>query len=117
MLLEALAYTLVAREISERQARVGFVPDLARDLMPALEIFEFFFMARTLLDEPLGARPADAMTEGEVKPPGHFVHEVVHVRFVAAVVIAREHHARLIVDENPAREVNSLHAPEMTAIE
>ena len=63
------------------------------------------------------ARPADAVAEHEVQPPADLVDEVVHVALVAAVVVAREDDAGLVVEEDPAREVDRLHAREIAARE
>src|SRR5271165_2529439 len=55
-LLETVADARVAREIAGGEAGVGLVPDVGRDLMPALEALEVHLAPRALLDEPVGLR-------------------------------------------------------------
>ena len=56
-------------EIDQREARVGLVPDLRRHLVAALVVLERLLDARAAVDQPVGARPADAVAEQQVEAP------------------------------------------------
>ena len=62
-------------------------------------------------------RIAVAVAEDDVQPPGDLVDEVVHVALEAAVVVAGEDHPALVVEEDPAREVDRLHAGQVAVVE
>ena len=65
----------------------------------------------------LRPRIAEAVAEDDVQSKADLVDEVVHVAFEAAIVVAGEQHAPLVVDEDPAREVNRGHACQPSAVE
>ena len=77
--------------------------------------FETLLVARALHHQPVSVGIAHAVTENEIQPPAHFVDEVVHVGFQAAVIVAGEDETRAVIEECPSRKVNGLHAGEMTA--
>src|SRR6516164_3906014 len=79
-----------ALDVGQREAGVGLVPDLRRDLVPPLVALEVRLLLRAAEQQPRRARPADAVAEHEVQAPADLVDEVVHVGLVAAVVVARE---------------------------
>jgi len=115
--LEAFPDALIALEVGERQARIGLVPDVRGQLMTPLEMLELVFEPRAARQQPARARPADPVAERQVQAPGYLVDEVVHVGLVTAVVVAGENDPPLVVEKRPEREMNRLHAGEMTARE
>ncbi len=62
-------------------------------------------------------RPAHAVAEHHVQSERRLVDEVVHVRLMAAIVIAHEDDALLAVDGHPARKMNRLHPRQEAARE
>src|SRR5262245_57959373 len=95
--LDALAHARVARQVECGQAGIGLVPDLGRKLVPPQRVLEFLLLLGAVADEPMGARVADAVAEDEIEPPADLVDEIVHVAFEAAVVVAAEQDAPLVV--------------------
>ena len=85
-------------------------------MSPLIEL-ELQLAARTAGDEPVGARPAQAIAEHQVQTPGDLVDEVIHVGLMSAVVIAREQDPGLAIEKHPAREVNRLHPRQIAARE
>ncbi len=85
--------------------------------MPPLEVLELVFASGTAPDQPIGLWPADATAEYQVEPPGRFVDEVIHVRFVATVIVAREEQSQSPVHKDPVSEVDGLHARQESAVE
>ena len=77
-------------QIDHREARIGIVPDVGRQLVAPEQALVHLLVPGAALDQPVGARVADAVAEDEIDPPGDLVDEVVHVALDTAVVIAGE---------------------------
>src|ERR1700756_3033795 len=83
--------------------------------MPPLEVLELHLAPRAAGNEPVGTRPAEAVAEDDIQAPGNLVDEVIHVGLMTAVIVAGEHDAGLVVEEDPAREVDRLHSRQVAA--
>src|SRR5262245_12905505 len=83
--------------------------------MPPLRVLELQLVVRSTLDDPPRPRISQSAGERQVERPPDFVDEIVHVGFVAAVVVAGEEHPLAPVEEYPPREVDRADSPEMTA--
>src|ERR1700730_4430735 len=77
--------------------------------MPPLIVLEVMFAARAAQQQPVSVWPANTAAESHTQAPRRLVDEVVHVRLMPAVVVAREQHAALVVNKHPARKMNRLH--------
>src|SRR5580693_6045282 len=85
--------------------------------MPPLEVLEVVLAACAACNKVVGVGPADATAESDIQSPGGLVDEIVHVGLMAAVVIAREQHAALVINKDPPREMNGLHTRQIAASE
>src|SRR5262249_23490177 len=106
-----------ALEIEQGQAGIGFVPDLGGQLVAALEVLEVVLTARAPEQQPVGPWPADTTAESHIQSPRNLVDEVIHVGLMTPVIIAREQHAALVIDEHPAGEVNRADTGKVAACE
>src|SRR5882762_11797531 len=108
--LDALANARVPREIECRETRIGLVPDLGRNLVPAVGVLEPELVLGAVLDQPIAARIAEPTPEREIETPSDLVDEIIHIRLAAAVVVAGEQQAPVAVQKDPAGEVDRANA-------
>src|SRR5262245_38545945 len=77
--LDAFANARVARQIECSEARIGFVPDLRRQLVPTKRILKLLLVLRAVSHQPVDARISDATAESEIETPSGLVDKIVHV--------------------------------------
>ena len=109
-----MAYAGVAGEIVSGEAGHCFVPDLRWDLVVEQVALEILLVAGAVEDQPVGLRVAEAVGEGDVEPEGNLVDEIVVIGLAAAVVIAAEEQAPLVVEEGPAGEMDGVDTTQPT---
>src|SRR6266545_2930837 len=85
--------------------------------MVQVEAFESLFIVGAVQNEPVGLRVIDAIAEGRVQSPGNLVDEVIHIAFEAAIVVTAEDDTAFVVEEQPAGEMDGLHAQQIGVIE
>src|ERR1700737_2760666 len=83
--------------------------------MPPLKVLEVVFAAGAAEQQPVSVRPANTTAEGDIQAPRNLVDEIIHVSLMPAVVVAREQHPALVVNEHPAGKMNRLHAGKVAA--
>src|SRR3954447_5108068 len=110
--LEAVADAAVAREIVRGETWIGLVPGVRRNLMAALEALELLLAPSPLGEQPVRAGITNRVGKSEVQPEARLVDEIVHVCFVAAVVIAAKEAAAPVIEIYPVGEVNRADAAE-----
>src|SRR5262249_13225540 len=84
-------------------------------LVPAEIVFELELPLGAPKKEEARSRKADAVAKDQVQAERDFVDEVVHVAVEAAVVIAGEEQPSLIIEENPACEMDGADARQAAA--
>src|ERR1700712_1283870 len=109
---ETVAYAGVAGKVARGQSRICLVPALGRNLVMPLEMLEVLLEPGAPGDEPVGGRIGHEAGEGEVQSKPGLVDEVVHIGFMAAVIIAAEKAAAMLVDKHPMREMDCADAPD-----
>ena len=80
-------------------------------------VLESLLIFRAVENQPVGFRVANSVTEHGIQSPGNFVDEIIHVAFLAAIVVAGEDHAPLFIDNNPTGKVDGLYPGEIFLIE
>src|SRR5258708_1643428 len=114
---QPVANKAVSEEIETGQAGIGLVPDVDWNLVTEDVVFELLFVIGTALYQPARLGVADPVAEQQIESPADLVDEIIHVGFQRAVVIAREKHLALPVEEDPPGEVDRLDPGEVAAVE
>src|SRR5829696_10152642 len=107
----------VVLDVARGELRIGGVPQVGGDLMAPEEGLELLLALGTVEQQEARLGVTDAVAEGGIEAEGDLVDEIVHVALEAAVVVAREDHPPVIVENDPMREVTRLDAGEARARE
>src|SRR5580765_8915194 len=83
--------------------------------MAPLRVFELLLAHGATAEQVCRSRITKTVAEREIEPIRNLVHEVVHVAFRAAIVVAGEVDAALVIEKHPAREVNGLYPSQVAA--
>src|SRR5438874_7585851 len=100
------SYLRVVLKIESCQIIVSRVPDLCWYLVTTIIVLETLLVSGTIQNQPPGPRIVNHVTERYIQYPGNFVDKIVHVAFQAAVVVAREDHASLFIDDDQMAELD-----------
>src|SRR3954468_8067225 len=97
---------LVVLDVQCGEALIAGVPARRGQLMHQVEALENLLVQRAVEHQPVRLRIIDAVAECDVESPGDLVDEIVHVIFEAAIVVAGEDDAPLVVKKDPATEMD-----------
>src|SRR5690606_17413616 len=96
----------VARQINGSQSRISLVPNFCRYLMPPLRVFECMLTQCTFLDYPPCRRITNSVTKSKIQSPANLVDEVIHIAFMATIVITGKENAMVVIHEYPAGKMD-----------
>src|SRR5437588_6814498 len=105
-LFNALANERVPLQIKNGQAWICLVPDIGRELMPPQHILVRLFILGAIQHQPIRPGITYSVAEHQIESPSYLVDEIVHVAIQAAVIVAGENHALLVVHEHPASRMD-----------